>query len=176
MRRVRPRAPVKRHSGAAAVIAPGPSPAAVVLRHIGAGADGFGHTPGALAASELFVKHQKNRDAEEHARSLDDNMRALGRAAAQRLSVSRQVQAVDSALAVADADRCRRRLAALSQGRRERLADQQEHSGTASARAGDHMSVRKAVERCKGLQDCTNTLWTPSERLGEANTFLRPFL
>lgn len=173
VRRVSPRAPVKRSSCALLSAAPVSSPPVVALRHIGAGADGLGHSPGAIAASELFVKQQQQRDAQERARRLDDNMRALGRAAGHRLSVSRQLQAMDTAMADEEAARCRTRLAALSEHRRGRLAGLENTPG-ASTCEDDNMSVRKAVARGSGLQDCTNRLWTPGQFINARKAQVSP--
>lgn len=173
VRRVSPRAPVKRSSCALLSAAPVSSPPVVALRHIGAGADGLGHSPGAIAASELFVKQQQQQDAQERARRLDDNMRALGRAAGHRLSVSRQLQAMDTAMADEEAARCRTRLAALSEHRRGRLAGLENTPG-ASTCEDDNMSVRKAVARGSGLQDCTNRLWTPGQFINARKAQVSP--
>lgn len=160
VRRVWPRAPVKRQISAQAMTAPAASPPAVVLKHVGAGADGFGQSPAAIAASELFVKQQQKCDAKERANKLEEKMQELGRAAGRRVSLARQVQAVESAMADTEAARCRHRLAALNEGRRQRSAGPQHESGIAQC-ADDHMSIRRAVAHGRGLQDCTNTMWTP---------------
>lgn len=152
---------MKRKPKAVTNSVPAASPPAIVFRHVGAGADGFGHSPGALAASELFVQQQHNRDELERTAGLDDKMRALGRAAAHRLSVCMQMQEMDNALAEVNANRCRDRLAQLSQDRRGRLAGEKIDSGM--NKDGDHMSIRKTVDRCKGLQDCTNVMWATQD-------------
>eukprot|EP00892_Ulva_mutabilis_P000677 jgi/Ulvmu1/1060/UM105_0019.1 len=156
LNRERPCAPVKRVSGLSTPAAPGPSPPAVVWRHVDAGADGLGHSPGALAACELFVLQQQHRDAQAHQQKVDQKMLDLGKAAGRRVSTSRQIQFMDAAVAQADDDRSRQRLAKLTTSRRLRLAHQHEESGCCPKNA-DHMSLCNAVGGRRGLHDCTNT-------------------
>lgn len=156
-KRARPRAPVKRISAINKITAAVPSPPAVVVRHFGAGADGRGHSTAAVAACDLFVKQQERCYAQARQKALDEQLRALSKAAGQQVSTCTEMQSLDASMAQADSDRCRRRLADLSTGRRLRLARQQDIT-QGSPRMMEHAAACKAVGNGRGLQECTSTM------------------
>lgn len=169
-KRAWPRAPIKRHSFPQKLCGtPVPSPPAIVLRHFGAGADGVGHSPAAVAACDLFVNQQQHRDAQAREQALEEKMVALGRAAGQHVSASRELKSVDAAVAQACIDRSKQRLKSLDASRRLLLARENDDC-EGSPMLADHMSFRKTAGHVRGLLDCTNTMVTPCQRNSTGGT------